>query len=162
MTKLRMTEQAYEDLGFVKVGKEFISPDDFSEMEELTVKGTLDLRNNDYLKKLPNKLTVHGDLYLAYNLELTSLPDTLIVGKSLDIVGCFKLASLGNNLTVKESISIAGCPADKFPQRLVVGGDILLAHTRLPDNLPAGAKVKGEVYFMADQIGGQIRFIKKS
>jgi hypothetical protein len=155
MPKLKLSKEAYRDLGFVLINGEYIAPDELSQMEKLVVRGDLDLRRNDYIEKLPDDLTISGEFYLSYNTNLKSLPKSLKVKGSIDIVGCFNLTSLGDTLEVGGDFVMVGVPARHLPPKLSVGGDLHVSHTNI-ECLPKNAKIKGKAYKMPINIGDPI------
>ena len=121
LPKLKLQDSDLGNIGLVLVNGKKVTFEEFSKMENLTVKGNLNLRETA-LEKLPKGLKVGGNLYLIGS-KITELPSGLTVGGDLDLSGS----------KIKE-----------LPSGLTVGGHLYLYWTAIKE-LPEDLKVKGQI-----------------
>ena len=121
LPKLKLHDSDLGNIGLVLINGKKVTFEEFSKMENLKVKGNLDLREAA-LEKLPKDLKVGGNLWL-YGSKIKELPSGLTVGGHLDLYGS----------KIKE-----------LPSGLKVGGDLGLYRTAIKE-LPEDLKVKGEI-----------------
>jgi len=153
--------------GVIVNGKK-VTFEQFSKMENLEIKGGLDLRgtqikelpqglkvdgylylNGTQIKELPQGLTVGGSLDL-YGTQIKELPQGLKVGGDLDLYGT-QIKELPQGLTVGGDLDLRGTQIKELPQGLTVGGYLDLRDTQIKE-LPQGLKVGGGLYLYGTQI----------
>jgi len=133
--------------GVIINGKK-ITIEQFSKMENLEIKGGLDLRGTQ-IKELPQGLKVDGYLNL-YGTQIKELPQGLKVGGNLDLGGT-QIKELPQGLKVGGNLDLERTPIKELPQGLTVGGGLYLNGTQIKE-LPQGLTVGGDLYLGDTQI----------
>ncbi len=135
----------------------------------LTIKGDLDLRQCERLRRIGDGLQVEGNLWIGgkgggetARLELSTsergmlsqdpqvplraLPEGLRVGGSLFLSGCALLERLPDDFSIGHSIDLRGCRAlRELPEGLTVRGDLALVGARTLRSLPRNLTVRGDL-----------------
>ena len=142
LPQLKLHDSDLGNIGLISINGKKVTFEEFSKMENLTVKGDLSLYRTA-IKELPKGLKVGGDLELSdsaikelpsglevggflnlYRTAITELPSGLEVGGSLWLSGS-KIKELPEDLKVKERIWISSemkktFNAGKFKVRVIV------------------------------------------
>jgi hypothetical protein len=112
----------------------------------ITIAGSLDLADLNYLSSLPDGLRVGRSLSLRDCTALTHLPDGLRVRGYLELDRCTALTYLPDGLRVGEYLSLDGCTAlTHLPDGLRVGRDLHLFDCTALTHLPNGLRVGGDL-----------------
>lgn len=119
---LRLTRHDLDKMGIIRIGDQVYTPQEFENLEELHVPGTLNL-NRYNIRKLPKKLAVGGNFYLQ-DLKIRELPRGLKVWGSLFLEGS-SIRKLPSGLEIGHHLHINGTKITELPSDLVV--DVIFA-----------------------------------
>lgn len=98
----------------------------FSHDIHYIVKGFIHLENLP-IKSLPDNMTISGSLYIKNLYNLTHLSKKLIVHGKILLNHCESLTYLPKELTsVSKSLFICRCPISHLPKKFTVNGDLSL------------------------------------
>ena len=100
--------------------------------------GTLDLRGL-CVETLPDNLTVTGSVLLRGNKHITKLPKGLSIAKTLDLSET-NITTLPNDLEVGDDLILTNSAIEAIPEGLVIGRSLFLEGTQITE-LPKGLRV---------------------
>jgi len=131
LPKLKLRERELSKTGLVVVDGNPMTIVDFLKLENLTVKGDLEIVKNPLLTELPAGLKVVGDLDLR-DTKITKLPDGLEVGGYLMLNRTKTIKELPKGLKVGDILSIPDTGITSLPPDLKVGRRIHISTDMKP------------------------------
>lgn len=116
-------------------------------VDNLNLKGGLDLSDRIDLVSLPDNLTVNGPFCLGGCTSLKSLPVNLTVNGYLGLSGCLSLESIHENLTVNGDLDCRDCfSLASLPYKMYVGNSLRLKRCASLVSIQFNTTIKRNLY----------------
>ncbi|MFM8177627.1 MAG: hypothetical protein ACKOAG_00400 [Candidatus Kapaibacterium sp.] len=115
-------------------------------IENINVQGDLAVLSNNSLEGVVGTMKIGGDMTFNGAAALETLPEEILVRRHVNISDCASLKSIGQ-VKAGGDVTILKCPTlEAIADGLEVGGKLVIGECGALQRLPAGLRVRGDVY----------------